>query len=229
MLKTKIRGQKSSGQHAVGSRQLLLTTYCLLLTVLTGCASSKGHTTLLPIANPFPGYNISGQTITFHNKDIKISIYPLNAPETKEMLTMKEPNSPLTEILGSPKYLIFSMEIENLSNAKILYNPALTTLFDNSMGFHKPMDFTDLYSIFSNSPNPEAALKNFKDMLYDLGVTLGPGQRVSRLLIFSGIEEESSEFTIEMKEVYISTSTISASFSFKETKAPSIVYPSPRP
>lgn len=203
--------------------------FILQFAIFSGCASAKKPTALTPIPISLPGYSTAGQTIAFHNKDIKISIYPLSASEIKELLTMKEPNNPLTEILGSPKYLIFSMEIENLSNAKILYNPALTTLFDNSMGLHKPMDYTDLYSIFSNSPNPETALKNFKDMLYDLGVTIGPGQRVSRLLIFSGIEEESNEFTIEMKEVYIGTSTISASFSFKETKEPSIVYPSPRP
>lgn len=39
--KSEVRSQRISKQHAVDSRQLLLTAYCLLLTVFTGCASRQ--------------------------------------------------------------------------------------------------------------------------------------------------------------------------------------------
>jgi hypothetical protein len=51
-------------------------------------------------------------------------------------------------------------------------------------------------------------------LFYDLSVTLESGQQASRLLLFSGIEEVIDKLTIEMKEIYIGTSTITLSFDF---------------
>ena len=215
MLKTNVRSQKSSRQYAVGSRQLLLTTYCLLLTVLTGCASPKGHTILAPMPPVSPEYSNAGQKIVFTNNDVKISILPLNSSETKKILTSKDANNPLADTLAAPRYLAFLLDIENLSKAQLIYNPSLTTLFDNNMGVHKPLDYTDMYSLAANLPDSEFLLNKMKDMFYDLAVTLEPGKQTSRLLLFSGMGEEVSEVTITMKEIYIGTSAIAVSFGFK--------------
>ena len=193
--------------------------FTLQFAILTaGCASPKGHPFLTPLPTALPGYNITEQNIVFSNNDVKVSISPLNSSKTKKLLTGKDANNPLSEILTQPGYLVFLLSIENSSKTKVMYNPSLTTLFDNNMGLHKPLDYTDLYSLLGNLPNPEIIINNIKDIIYDLTVTLSPGQRTSRLLLFSGIEEETSEAAITMKEVYIGTSTIAVSFGFKITE-----------
>lgn len=194
-------------------------TYCLLpiasCLLFTGCASPKGPAVLTPLPTPLPGYTVSEQKIIFSNNDVKIGILPLNSSETKKILASKDANNPLAETLTQPKYLAFLLDIENSSKAKVMYNPVLTTLFDNDMGVHKPLDYTDLYTLVGNSPNPEAAINVIKDIIYDLDITIGPGQRTSRLLIFSGIEQGTGEVAITMKEIYVGTSTIAVSFGFK--------------
>jgi len=193
----------------------LLSACCLLSTVLTGCSATiKEHVSVKPIQTSLPGYSISGQRITYSNQDIKLSILPLNPPETRKILIDKAHNNPLAEILTRPQYMVFLLDIENLSRAKIIYNPALTALHDSEMGFHKPLDYTDLYSLAGSLQNPEHTLNNMKGLFYDLSVTLEPGQQTSRLLLFSGIEEVIDKLMIEMKEVYIGTSTITLSFDF---------------
>ncbi|MBI5875767.1 MAG: hypothetical protein HZB81_08020 [Deltaproteobacteria bacterium] len=205
---------------AIGNRKIFsYFTYCLLpiapCLLLIGCASPKGPVVLTPLPTPLPGYTVSEQKIVFSNNDVKIGILPLNSSEAKKILSSKDASNPLAEALAQPKYLAFLLDIENSSKAKVLYNPVLTTLFDNDMGVHKPLDYTDLYTLVGNSPHPEAVLNVIKDIIYDLDITIGPGQRTSRLLIFSGIEHETSEVAITMKEIYIGTSTIAVSFGFK--------------
>ncbi|MBI3398635.1 MAG: hypothetical protein HY026_05320 [Deltaproteobacteria bacterium] len=201
---------------------VLPIAYCLLpiasCLFFIGCASTKGHVTLMPMPAASPEYDISGQKITFSNQDVKISILPIKPSEVKKMLAGKDANNPLAEILAAPQYLAFRLDMENSSKAKIMYNPALTTLFDNTMGVHKPLDYTDLYTLIGDSPSPEAVINTIKDIIYDLAVTLAPGQHTSRLLIFSGIEEGISEVAITMKEIYIGTSTIAVSFGFRIQK-----------
>ncbi|MEK6600032.1 MAG: hypothetical protein AABY52_06815 [Deltaproteobacteria bacterium] len=224
MINTEVRSQKS---EVTGHRSQVtsnrsgvwcLVTVFLLCTALTGCASPKGHPFLTPLPTALPGYNITEQNIVFSNNDVKVGISPLNSSEAKKILAAKDTNNPLVEILTQPGYLVFLLDIENSSKTKVMYNPSLTTLFDNNMGLHKPLDYTDLYTLLGNLPNPEIIINNIKDIIYDLTVTLSPGQRTSRLLIFSGIEEDTSEAAITMKEIYIGTSTIAVSFGFKITE-----------
>jgi len=194
------------------------TFFILQFAIFTGCASLKGHSVLTPLPTQLAGYNISEQKIVFSNNYIRLSISPLISPEAKKFLSAKDTNNPLSEILTQPRYLVFLLDIENTLKAKVIYNPGFTTLFDNNMGPHKPLDYTDIYTLLENSPNPEIIINNIKDIIYDLAVTLAPGQRTSRLLLFSGIEEETSEVAITMKEIYIGTSTIALSFGFKVTE-----------
>jgi hypothetical protein len=199
------------------SCRLLTFTSCLFF---AGCASTKGNPFLTPLPTTVPGYTVTEQTIVFNSNDIKISISPLNSSKTKTLLTDNYANNPLIEILTQPGYLVFLLDIENSSKAKVMYNPSLTTLFDNNMGLHKPLDYTDLYALLEHLPNPDIIINNMKDIIYDLTTTLRPGQRGARLLMFSGIDKEASEVAITMKEVYIGTSTIAVSFGFKITEEP---------
>src|SRR3989344_6971389 len=112
----------------------LLSACCLLSTVLTGCSATiKEHVSVKPMQTSLPGYSISGQRITYSNQDIKLSILPLNPPETREILIDKAQNNPLAEILTRPQYMAFLLDIENLSMGKIIYNPALTSLHDRGL------------------------------------------------------------------------------------------------
>lgn len=205
---------------AMGNRKIFSCfTYCLMpiayCLLLTGCASPKGPIVLAPLPTKSPGYAVLERKIVFSNDEVKIGISHLALPEVQNMLASKNANDRLTKILTGRQYLAFLLDIENSSKEKVIYNPVLTTLFDSDFGVHKPLDYTDMYMLIGDSPNPEAAINNIKDIVYDLAVTVGPNQRASRLLIFSGIEQESGEVAINMKEIYVGTKTIAVSFGFK--------------
>lgn len=219
MINTEVRSQKSEVTSHRSGVWCLVTVF-LLCTAFTGCSSTKGHPFLTPLPTTLPGYSITEQNIVFSNNDVKVSISPLNSSKTKKLLEDNYANNPLIEILTQPGYLVFLLDIENSSKAKVMYNPSLTTLFDNNMGLHKPLDYTDLYTLLRHLPNPEIIINNMKDIIHDLTLTLRPGQRGARLLMFSGIDEEASEVELTMKEVYIGTSTIAVSFGFKITEEP---------
>lgn len=220
MMKSEVRNKKyeirSQKQERILPLASCLTPLFLLLAVFTGCASPKGRLTLMPMPNTAPGYNNSGQGIVFANRDVKISIRLLNPEEAKRALKSKDANNPLAETLATSQYLEFLLDIENLSKAKVMYNPSFTTLFDNNMGVRKPLDYTDMYALVQDLSYGESSLKKIKDMFYDIAVTLEPGQQTSRLLVFPGsIDEEASQAAIIMKEIYIGTSAITVSFEFK--------------
>lgn len=192
----------------------------LQLANLAGCATQKGPMLLTPLPSKSTGYNISGQNIIFSNKDLAMSISPLNSSETEKLFSNIDANNPLISILADPQYLVFKLDIKNSSNSKVMYNPAFTTLFDSNMGIHKRLDYTDLYQLLWNEHKHESAINAIKEKFYDLDINLAPGKNISRLLIFSDMDEENEELTITMKEIYIGTSTIELTFGFKLEEQP---------
>ena len=104
------------------------------------------------------------------------------------------------------------MEIKNLSEERLIYNPSRTALMDNAMGYKKPLDYTDLYMLERDTGAD--LIQGLKGRFYDLDVTLFPGEGVSRFLIFRPIDEGGTKAVLVLRAVYIGMDTVDIKLPF---------------
>jgi hypothetical protein len=147
------------------------------------------------------GYATEGRSMAFESDAVKISV---------QQARKDEAHGKFIAGLLEKDYVIFNVSIENKSAHRIIYNPAYTVLTTDSLDYKKPLDFTDLYDITGN----EQELSGLKGRFYDLNVTLMPGEKTSRLLIFRPVSKEAAKAKVAIKEIYIGTTTERFSFPF---------------
>lgn len=206
----------------------------LLLLVSAGCAGKKeyGYIELVPpekAATPErmkAGYVLKGDEWTFNHKLIAVTVAHLNKGKQTGLAMIDE--------LVMNNYIVLRMEIENKSPlGKVLFNPSLTVLTDDSNDFRKPLDYTDLYELITSAdmPNSQARLKEAKDSFYDMTTTVKPGGKVAKLLVFSPLEKHATKIDLAIKDIYIGTNSLRLSFPFrtrfKKTDPPAQGPPAP--
>ncbi|MBI5642521.1 MAG: hypothetical protein HY954_03490 [Deltaproteobacteria bacterium] len=125
----------------------------------------------------------------------------------------------LDELLTS-KYVLFRMDIDNMSKGKVMFNPGYAVLTDDELSYLKPLDFTDLYDIKGDSEGALKSISELKGRFYDLDVTVMPGDKTSKLLIFKPLSKRMKKASLAIKEMYVGTDTLKAVFPFalKEKK-----------
>src|SRR3990170_2833867 len=152
--------------------------FFFLLFLALGCATAPpaGRPVLFPSDEQADGYSHKGLAWTYRGKDLLVIVRGYkpgpDAGGVEDDLYLKD-------------YVLVEMGIENLSGKKVIYNPAMTSLRDDAMGYAKPLDFTDLYAMNSGE---KGGLTGFGSRFYDLSITLMPGKRVERLLAFRPLE-----------------------------------------
>lgn len=124
-----------------------------------------------------------------------------------------EESSTLLAGLLERKFIIIDLAIENTSEKTIIYKPNLTSLTNDAMDFMRPLDYTDLYDFGDMD-----ALDEIRGRFYDLDVTLRPGQRSSRLLIFRPVSKNAKKAALNIDDLYLGTDTLRLTlpFSFRE-------------
>lgn len=187
--------------------RLLYLWILFISLIIIGCAAEKGLRSLFPSETGLSSYTISGSTITFSNSSLKVEVLPINPDYSDEI------NPFIMGLLGQG-FTIFSIKIENISNEKVIYNPAFTAIIDNFMGYNKPLDYTDMYDLVRYRDDGEMILKKIQGQFYDLATTVMPGESAAKFLIFGRLQEESNRATLTMEEVYIGTETIALRFPF---------------
>ncbi len=150
------------------------------------------------------GYLKTGLEGVFQNKSLRVAASIIKDTEGGPGL--------IGELLGK-KYVVIRLDIENRSSAKVIYNPTHTVLTNDALDYRKPLDYTDLYDIKGSSGERELA--QLRGRFYDLTVTLLPGERSSRLLIFEPMSKGVKKAELSIKEIYIGTDTIRVSFPFE--------------
>lgn len=150
------------------------------------------------------GYLKSGAEGVYQNKSLKITASIIRGANNAPAL--------IGELLDK-KYVIIRLDIENRSAGKVIYNPTYTVLSNDALDYRKPLDYTDLYDI--KGSNGENELAQLKGRFYDLTVTLLPGERSSRLLIFEPMSKDVKKAELTIKEIYVGTDTTRVSFPFE--------------
>lgn len=180
----------------------------IVLLVFFGCAAPHGKAYLFPDDNRLKGmYHKEGtEEGVFENGSIRVAVRHIKASDYE--------GSPLLKNLSDKKYVILSVAIENKSKLKTIYNPSMTVLTDDSMDYKKPLDYTDLYEAALGDSALESGLSAMKGRFYDLALTLQPGEKTARLLIFEPLSENVGKADLAMNDIYIGTDTVNLRFPF---------------
>lgn len=183
----------------------VITLLIVAIAFACGCHPRPGAAVyLMPDERGPAGYKAEAGAGIIENGFLKVAARQVRKGEESPAL--------LAKLLES-NYIIMHLVIENTSEKTIIYKPNLTSLTNDAMDFLRPLDYTDLYE-FDNAD----ALDEISGRFYDLDVTLGPGQRSSRLLIFRPVSRNAKKAALNIDDLYLGTDTLrfTLPFSFRE-------------
>ena len=183
---------------------------CMILALSYGCASAPdGRVVLHPAKYRMEGYTRSADQWIFENGNVNIRVLHIRPGGGGPDVI----GSALVSELHKREYLLLRLVIRNDSDFNIIYNPALTTFKDGKLGYKKPLDYTDLYSIFARGTG-DVDLKNHSRLFYDLSAMIRPGERASRLLVFTPPNKKTRKGELAIQNLYVEKEIINVSFPF---------------
>ena len=198
--------------------KLLKSSFAIaaILACLWGCASTPEEPVFLVAAETGPeGYTIKDGAWSFETKQIRASGKPLRPEELAD-----EPD--VIGILAAKNYIVVRMEIENISPSKLIFNPAYVTLMTDADDYKKTLDYTDIYTILAGGEQEGGTNPTLKQPIYDLTLTLGPGDKVSRLLIFSPVDVDAESASLMINNIYVGKSDISITVPLLKYEKPEV-------
>ncbi|MBI5587778.1 MAG: hypothetical protein HY889_05365 [Deltaproteobacteria bacterium] len=194
-------------------KKLLSLTIALLLITAYGCAH-PGKTVankLYPDRDEqgLAGYHNDDGTGVLENRSYRISV--------KHILPGDELDQPdILMDLIKRGYVVLRMKIENRSGKKITFNPVHTALTTDAFDYKKPLEYTDFYELAGDKDDRTRQRKAgaMKGLFYDLTLTLLPGGKTSKLLIFPPLSNNVNKADLLVKDLYVGTDTEELYFPF---------------
>lgn len=201
---------KYKGKPTLGPatrRRIILLCIALLLSVSGGCASDPaGRLQLVPDGPDAGAYRMEGERWIYEEDGVVMKAGPYDAGAEGD-------GDPLVQDLLDRGFVLLLLGIENSADGKVIYNPSLTSLMDSSLGYGKPVDFTELYEMFLDGEE-SGMLDGYGKRFYDLSVTVRPGQRTERILVFRPLESKAKRAELVIKNVYAGDEIIDVRFPF---------------
>ncbi|HLC17906.1 MAG TPA: hypothetical protein VJM57_02695 [Thermodesulfobacteriota bacterium] len=176
---------------------------CILALVLAGCAAkSTGPLKLYPAGRGSDTYSREVNRWVFSGQGVRISVGHAGGAH----------DSAIARDLVEKEYVLLEMEIDNGSGLEVVFNPALVSLRDSTMDYKKPLDYTDFHDIAAESTGWD--LSGVGKTFYDLTETVPPGERISKVLVFTPFAKRVTRAKLVIKNLYIGPETIDLQFSF---------------
>lgn len=182
--------------------------FIILLAALfiSSCNGEPRLSYLVPDAAVYPGYSTRGAEGVLVDKSFTATARQVRKEDAAHL--------PFLSSLLEKEFVVLSMTLENRSGQTIIYKPNYTALV-NKVDYLRALDYTDLYEIDWDGA------ETLKGRFYDLDVTLAPGGKSTGLLIFRPVSKDAKSAALEVRELYIGTSTTAFSLPFKFKSEPS--------
>lgn len=176
---------------------------CGLLLCLLGCASTpKGPVFLIPSDAGPEGYTLKAEEWALESAVMRIAVKPIRSDGL-------DGEPPIIAILAEKHYIILRLDIENRSETKLIFNPAYISLMSDTNDYYKPLDYTDIYSIVNADDEQTADVKGVMGRFYDLSLTLLPGKKASKLLLFPPLDPDASSAELMLRNIYVGRKDLS--------------------
>ena len=194
-------------------KKILTLAAVLLLALGSGCANwnKNARVLLYPAAEEkgLYGYHVYAGAGSLETKDYKLIVKQVRPGDE-----LGEPRI-VTDLLER-RYIVLMFAIENRSANKITFNPARTALTTDEFDYQKPLEYPDFYEL-SEGKNDRAKERDAGEMkgrFYDSTLTVVPGEKTSRMLIYPPLTGSSEKADLLIKDLYIGTDTEEIYFPF---------------
>jgi hypothetical protein len=156
-------------------------------------------------------YTRRGNWLRFENRDVTVTVEEARDAD----------GTAAFDLLREREFVLLKMSITNRSTRqKIHYDPIITALRYNVMGYSKPLDYPTLYEIAMSDRALERGLADFKRSFYDLGITVAPQETVTRYLIFRPVSKHAKRAQLVIQNLYTGEEIIDITFAFDLLEAP---------
>lgn len=176
-----------------------LAAAALAAAAIAGCQGEPGAGRLVPDDIGLPGHSVAGGAAVYDSASVKVAA---------RQVPKGEETGKLLRALSEKDYVLVELAIENTSGKTVIFKPNHASLRGED-DFLRPLDYTDLYVM-----GDMEGLEEIKGSFYDLDVTLMPGDKASRLLIFKPLAKGMKRASIEINELYIGTEAVKLALPF---------------
>lgn len=181
----------------------LVLAALLGLTVMVplGCAAHVPNPYRL-VAAPSSGYTIEGGAVTIETSAFRITVTPLDDLARSAFIHSRAEGA--TDPFGSdgagiPKYLSFRLVVENLGASEpVVFQPQSIYLASTTGDRLFPLDYPEAYSRLAGQENADPRLlDDLSKFLFDVGVSVSPGQRAEGMLVYPTRKTVARKFRME--------------------------------
>jgi len=201
-------------------RRLAGLLFCLLLIFLaSSCVKSTFEIAENIEKDKVAGsqYEYEGDTVRYTSPEISVEATYL-PPERLALYFSLFKDGRYNNPFPVRSYMVFSLAIENLGKKRITYNPKMTFLLGGKSDLIPPKGYTDIYMDFERAKADDLDLRAeaFKAACFDMTVTLEPGQKVQRLIVYPRTDKVKDSGSLLVDNVFVGDETQRAMLLFKQ-------------
>ena len=105
----------------------------------------------------------------------------------------------------TPEFLVFSLSLENRGTKRLSFDPRMATLMTTEGAPMSARDYTSLYAEFelAGLDDVPARMDAFRETCFDSQVTLLPGEKVQRLIVFTRDKDMGKDAALVLEGLYM--------------------------
>lgn len=160
----------------------------LAAVALQGCGARGARLyRLVPV--PDPAYTIESGAVSIRSPGFRLHVMPLDDLARTAFIRARssvasDPFGPAPG--GEPRYLTFQLSVENIgAKEPITFQPQSIVMAQENGERLFPLDYPEAYRRLAGGENTDPRLlDDLSKYLFDVGVSLSPGERIERLLVY---------------------------------------------
>jgi hypothetical protein len=157
--------------------------------------------TWLPATSEKMPLNLQGERVIFKTDEMRLEVELLDDARRTIFLTSAGvgETDPFAESVFGWRVFTFLIRVENTGGEELqLRPPACTFITKRPTGHRSPCDFLCLRATSDRAGLDSATTKSFMRAILDTAVTVNPGEKLSKLLVFSDVPDEFQEFILDL-------------------------------
>jgi hypothetical protein len=206
-----VRGKEETMRSSSGGRRgraASLLAGLVLAGTLAGAASppvlaarypASGR--WLPRSSEEQPLTLKGERVIFKTDEMRLEIELLD--DARRTLFLNSAGigetDPFSEAVFGWRVFTFLVRVDNTGGEEVqLRPPACTFITKRPLGYRSPCDFLCLRAAADRAGLDSETTKSFLRAILDTAVSLNPGEKISKLLVFSDVPDEFKEFTLDL-------------------------------
>jgi hypothetical protein len=195
----------------------------LIVISLAACASGpKGEAVLRPGPQRLPTMRAQGDLVIATLQGAAVTVQPLTR-EGLDTYYSRRPSlvNPFKMLpKGANRPLAFNVRIQNIGRDRVNFDPSQALLVDQQDRRAAAFSYDELYSLFSETDQPDRALQALQETVLTNFLVIPPKIDRAGLLLFPRPEPEAKIVILDMGSFYVGSVEQLLLFEFEVTRVP---------